>query len=487
VSLCGRAALKSFTLQAALLLASLGALQAQQYSIPWFKIAGGGGTSQSASYVLRGTIGQWDAGRSSSGPLTLLGGFWGGSLAGNFAPGNLLVEGVGDGPPGLANYAQLVWLEEVTTSGAVIQTKYMPTNYPRPTAAPFNLMEEGDQTADGYPTRSADGQFVCVPGYNGTNHEPNISGSSTSTVLRMVGVLTPDGASDTSRAAGMFSGLTICSVTSKDGSGFWAVGEGLPGRIGGLVYFQPGVATNMLTNAFYRCVKIVNNQLYVSPQPGAGPPGGVYAVGSGSPTNGTQRLTQLFPLGGSPYQFEINPAMTIAYVADDGTGGGGGIKKYTNNGTAWSSNYTLTISGAGINGARGLAVDWSGLSPIVYATTAESAANSLVRIVDTGPSASTATLGTAPAYTAFRGVTWTPVSLTPPVILAERLLGDGNLELTFAGAPSQPYRVLTSSDLTLPIANWTVLTAGMFGSGPVSFTDLGATSHPARFYRIASP
>jgi hypothetical protein len=48
-----------------------------QYSISWYKIAGGGGTSSNGQYVVSGTIGQHDAG----GPLTgqgysLTGGFW---------------------------------------------------------------------------------------------------------------------------------------------------------------------------------------------------------------------------------------------------------------------------------------------------------------------------------------------------------------------------------------------------------------------------
>jgi hypothetical protein len=460
---------------------------AQNHSVPWLKIAGGGGSSQSANFILRGTVGQWDAGRSSSSSLTLLGGFWAGSQVGTFAPGNLLVEGVGDGPPGLANNAQLVWVEELTVGGVLEQTKYMPTNYPRPSAPPFNLMEEGDQIADGYLTRSADSQLVCIPGYNATNHEALISGSSTAEALRVIGVLNPDGSSDTSRAADMFSGLNLFSVTSMDGSGFWAVGEGTPGKIGGLVYYEPGVATNVLTNAFFRCARIVNNQLYVSPQPGGGLAPGVYAVGSGLPTTGTQRLTQLFPLGGSPYQFEINPAMTSAYVADDGAQGGGGIKRYTKNGTAWSLDYTLAISGVGNFGARGIAVDWSGVSPVIYATTMESTANRLVRIVDTGPGAPVVTLETAPTATAFRGVTWTPIRLLQPVILWEQMRGDGAFELTFTGTATQPYRVLASSDLAAPIANWTVVSAGMLGSGAATFTDIGAANRPLRFYRIASP
>lgn len=51
--------------------------RAQNYSIDWFKISGGGGTSSTGQYALSGTIGQHDAG----GPLTggaysLVGGFW---------------------------------------------------------------------------------------------------------------------------------------------------------------------------------------------------------------------------------------------------------------------------------------------------------------------------------------------------------------------------------------------------------------------------
>lgn len=52
-------------------------VHAQQYSIDWYKVAGGGGTSTGGVYSVSGTIGQHDAG----GPLTggsysLSGGFW---------------------------------------------------------------------------------------------------------------------------------------------------------------------------------------------------------------------------------------------------------------------------------------------------------------------------------------------------------------------------------------------------------------------------
>ena len=54
------------------------AAAAQQYTIPWFKIAGGGVTqSAGGPYTLGGTIGQIDAGRVTGGAFRSEGGFWG--------------------------------------------------------------------------------------------------------------------------------------------------------------------------------------------------------------------------------------------------------------------------------------------------------------------------------------------------------------------------------------------------------------------------
>ncbi len=49
----------------------------QQYSIDWYKIAGGGGTSTGGAYSVSGTIGQHDAsGAMTGGNYSLTGGFW---------------------------------------------------------------------------------------------------------------------------------------------------------------------------------------------------------------------------------------------------------------------------------------------------------------------------------------------------------------------------------------------------------------------------
>jgi len=50
---------------------------AQSYSVSWYKIAGGGGTSTNGQFAVSGTIGQPDAGSTmSGGNYSVTGGFW---------------------------------------------------------------------------------------------------------------------------------------------------------------------------------------------------------------------------------------------------------------------------------------------------------------------------------------------------------------------------------------------------------------------------
>jgi hypothetical protein len=53
------------------------AAMAQSYSINWYKVAGGGGTSTGGTYAVSGTVGQHDAGGPmTGGTYSLTGGFW---------------------------------------------------------------------------------------------------------------------------------------------------------------------------------------------------------------------------------------------------------------------------------------------------------------------------------------------------------------------------------------------------------------------------
>jgi hypothetical protein len=68
---------------------------------------------------------------------------------------------------------------------------------------------------------------------------------------------------------------------------------------------------------------------------------------------------------------------------------------------------------------------------------------------------------------------------TPPVLSGYGPLSGGSFPLTFTGPTGQSYSVLSSTNVALPLASWSVLTTGTFGAGgPTStnYTDTGATN-----------
>ena len=67
-------------------------------------------------------------------------------------------------------------------------------------------------------------------------------------------------------------------------------------------------------------------------------------------------------------------------------------------------------------------------------------------------------------------------------------VGDGNFRFGFTNTPGATFTAWASTNLALPSANWTRLGyVTQFSSGQYRFTDLQATNHPRRYYRISSP
>jgi hypothetical protein len=62
---------------AALTLAACSAQAQTNYTVDWFTIDGGGGTSTGGTYTVSGTIGQPDAGTMSGGQYSITRGYWG--------------------------------------------------------------------------------------------------------------------------------------------------------------------------------------------------------------------------------------------------------------------------------------------------------------------------------------------------------------------------------------------------------------------------
>lgn len=79
------------------------------------------------------------------------------------------------------------------------------------------------------------------------------------------------------------------------------------------------------------------------------------------------------------------------------------------------------------------------------------------------------------------------VPVVVPVVANTTRLPSGNISFDITGTPGQGYSVLASTNVALPLPNWTVLTSGTLTSSTITFTDLTATNFPVRFYRASTP
>jgi len=357
------------------------------------------------------------------------------------ARADLVVERIGDANRVLGSDSTPVFLEFFSTDGTRLrQPVALAHTNPRPITAPFNLMDSGTATSDGQLTRSVDGRFLQVPGYNGTNGEAHITSSFADFVGRTIGLVDSSGGVSATRSLVMFDADNFRSVVSLYGTRCWAAGA--PG-----IAYVNGTNVTYLTGNSTKVVNIFNYRLYCS-RAGGSP--GIYAVGTGLPTTPPVSQTRVIPLPGtaSPFAFQMDAAQKVCYIADDNSTNGG-IMKYTLSGGVWTFNYTLSV-GAGV-GARGLTVDWSRPSvPVLYATTGEDAANRLVRIADAGAGSSPTTLATAALRTVYRGVDFLPM----PAVW--RPASSGN----WSAGGNNPW-----SNWTICFANWINLSFQNVNSG----------------------
>src|ERR1051326_1896472 len=79
-----------------------------------------------------------------------------------------------------------------------------------------------------------------------------------------------------------------------------------------------------------------------------------------------------------------------------------------------------------------------------------------------------------------------PVPSTPTLTAAKRL-GNGSLQFAFTNSPGALFGVLATTNLALPLSDWTLLSGVTETSpGQFQFTDGQAATSPKRFYRVHS-
>jgi hypothetical protein len=191
--------------------------------------------------------------------------------------------------------------------------------------------------------------------------------------------------------ASFYSGNNIRGGTSDGNGNFWGAG---PAATGGTVYLGTGTPAQIFaTNSL--AVQDIGGNLFYSTAKGTT---GIYKF-AGTPTSGIVTPT-LVLANAAPSDFTFNANMTIAYVANTA----GGIQRYDNG----VLSYTLD-SGTGMNG---VAVNFSGTDPLIYATTEDG--KNLIEITDTGSGSAATTLDTAGANEAFRGLDFSPQPVPEP-------------------------------------------------------------------------
>lgn len=369
------------------------------------------------------------------------------AAAAPFTAGTVVVERIGDGTTTLSNASAAIAVLEVTTSGSLSQAITLDTT------GSNQQSDSGSATSNGYLNTFFSGTvgYVSVPGLNlgtgtasaaGTNTKVNsILDGSGSVISR---TLFPTGG-PAGTPPSPFSGNNYRASLATSGSTFYGVGTSSGSPVTGGMWYFDGTNFNSLSGTAgapanvtnLRGVEIYNNQIYFSSSSGTFL--GVSTLGAGVSTSGAQvpALQINAGAGSSTYGFVMfdtnnDSTLDLAYLADDRNTAGGGLQKYTFNGSAWTNSWSLLVgasgtsvlqsgTGVGFAGLRGLAGTYDALNgATLFATTTETSNNRLISILDTGlttPSTYTTLQGAGTNYV-FRGVDLSPVLVPEPSTLA---------------------------------------------------------------------
>lgn len=295
-----------------------------------------------------------------------------------------------------------------------------------PTNGYSAMLVNGNAGTEGYMTLADDRSVLTFAGYAGDICSITTGGQTAPSNLSYDrAVATVDAFTNVTTVYrgtkwyGTATGKTNPRGVATDGQGnFWGCGNGY-----GSIYYNATTADDPLqfqSIALTSCARVQNHKLFTSVKGAESAnlyPAGIYTLVDffnnpvDKPTSAS--FLRLYLSAQAPWTncigFDINPSETVAYVADDGSknaAGMGGIQKYIRSGLAWKMAYNLAIPGyfgltngimtnaASTNtlvGCYSVTVDWSGVNPVVYATTSDSGVNAsasyygnrVIRINDT--------------------------------------------------------------------------------------------------------
>jgi hypothetical protein len=347
------------------------------------------------------------------------------------AAGSLYVLQMGDGTSSLTSAAAPVIIKKFDASTYTLQT-----SIPMPitdSGSQHILTTAGSSSSEGHLALSGDGNYLTLGGYDAAPGTLAVGQTTAAAVNRVLGRVTlSSGAVDTSTAlndayigdAPNGNTAAIRSVVSNDGQEFWTAGTAFVGTStsgdsssAGVRYATLGSTTSTAIAPFpggpsnTRVVNITGGQLYLGS--GSASNLGVNTVGAGLPTTTGQTVTLKVATAvsgtgtASPYDFWFKDANDV-YVADDrSVTNGGGIQKWTFDGSNWNIAYTLAVGSS--SGARGLTGEFDGTNTVLWAT---NTGGQIVTVTDTGASSLFSVKAVSPTNTTYRGIVFVPGAAT---------------------------------------------------------------------------
>jgi hypothetical protein len=347
-----------------------------------------------------------------------------------FLPGRLAVLRAGDGLVNLHLKQAPIFVDQFDPNGFNAAPSF---TAPIPTNGPNSFFFNSHAATEGVLSRSADRRLLAFAGYGGVNLLEKPGTPSLLEIQRGICTVDATGSIHTClyRLEDLTEKMNPRGAVTDGTNNFWGCGNA-----GATFYLNPAggnekVDFDSVPNT--RAMKIINNVLYATLN---GPDAtamdksaGIYrfvdkAGGLLPLPRQAEAAIELVVPAIAPYTkivgFDMNPEKTIAYLCDTEAG----IQKYVKSGGAWKLAYNFAIPqniSAAENhatGCFGLAVDFSGTAPVIYATTTEGYggcinSNRVVRIVDTNANALITTLAqSANTNIAFRGIDFTPESET---------------------------------------------------------------------------
>lgn len=346
------------------------------------------------------------------------------SIAQPFGTGNIVVYRAGDGAAALTANGTPIFLDEITPAGVLVRSIALPTAVSGSNKA---ILANGTSTSEGAISRSLDGSFLIVGGYNGTLGAAASSVAS-ATINRSIAVIDANTIIDvTTSLTDAHSAGNIRSVASTNGVNIWTLGSNE-----GIRFCTKGATTSAVvcnTNTNNRAFSINNTDIFVSH--GSGTTLNRVIQVPGFPTSGTVTATGLTgtAIGTTPtnsynqfVMFDLSstePGLDVMYIASDAAGATG-IAKFSKVAGTWTLNGTMASATdifRGLTGEVSITGEVSLYGTRIGVTGGQ---RELVLVKDlTGYNvAPIATptftlLATAATNTAFRGVAFAPNTALP--------------------------------------------------------------------------